>query len=100
MQATLENIESLVLAAASKAAADGEHEAFQFTASSDLFGGDSPLDSMDLVALVVDLEEQLREVFGREITLADEQAMSQQVNPFSKVESLTRYIHLLLTERS
>jgi acyl carrier protein len=99
MQATIENIESLVLAAASKAAADGQHEEALFTPSSDLFGGDSPLDSMDLVALVVDLEEQLREVFGKEITLADERAMSQEVNPFSKVESLTRYIHLLLNER-
>ena len=98
MQATIDNIESLVLAAAAKAAAEGQHEAAQFTPSSDLFGGDSPLDSMDLVALVVDLEEQLRDVFGKEITLADERAMSQEVNPFSKVESLTRYIHLLLTE--
>ncbi len=99
MQPTIENIESLVLAAASKAAAEGQHEAAQFSPSSDLYGGDSPLDSMDLVALVVDLEEQIRDVFGREITLADERAMSQDVNPFSKVESLTRYIHLLLTER-
>ena len=98
MQATIENIESLVLAAASKAATEGQHEAAQFTPLSDLFGGDSPLDSMDLVALVVDLEEQIRDVFGKEITLADERAMSQEVNPFSKVESLTRYIHLLLTE--
>ncbi len=98
MQATIENIETLVLAAASKAAAEGQHEAAQFTLSSDLFGGDSPLDSMDLVALVVDLEEQIRDVFGKEITLADERAMSQEINPFSKVESLTRYIHLLLTE--
>jgi len=99
MQATTQDIQRLVLAAASKAAADGVHETSQFTASSDLFGGDSPLDSMDLVALVVDLEEQLRELFGKEITLADERAMSQEVNPFSKVETLTRYIHLLLTER-
>lgn len=98
MQATIENIESLVLTAASKAA-DSAQETSPFTASSDLFGGDSPLDSMDLVALVVDLEEQLRELFGKEITLADERAMSQEVNPFSKVETLTRYIHLLLTER-
>jgi acyl carrier protein len=98
MQATIEDIESLVVAAASKAVADGEYEAPPFTASSDLFGGDSPLDSMDLVALVVDLEEQLRELFGKDITLADERAMSQEVNPFSKVESLTRYIHQLLTE--
>ena len=98
MQATIEDIERLVLASASKAAADGQHDAPAFTASSDLFGGDSPLDSMDLVALVVDLEEQLREQTGRDITLADERAMSQEVNPFSKVETLTRYIHLLLTE--
>jgi acyl carrier protein len=99
MQATIENVESMVLAAASKAAADGNYETPPFTASRDLFGGDSPLDSMDLVALVVDLEEQLRDQFGKDITLADERAMSQEVNPFSKVESLTRYIHLLLTER-
>ncbi len=98
MQATIESIQTLVLAAASKAATEGQHEEAQFTASSDLFGGDSPLDSMDLVALVVDLEEQIRDVFGKEITLADERAMSQEVNPFSKVESLTRYIHSLLTE--
>jgi len=99
MQATIENIETLVLAAASKAAAEGQYDDAKFTSSSDLFGGNSPLDSMDLVALVVDLEEQIRDAFGKEITLADERAMSQEVNPFSKVESLTRYIHLLLTER-
>ncbi len=99
MQATIKDIERLVLAAASKAAADGAHETSSFTASSDLFGGDSPLDSMDLVALVVDLEEQLHELFDKDITLADERAMSQEVNPFSKIETLTRYIHLLLTER-
>ena len=99
VQAAMQDIERFVLAAAAKAAADGVHETSTFTASSDLFGGDSPLDSMDLVALVVDLEEQPREQFGKDITLADERAMSQEVNPFSKIETLTRYIHLLLTER-
>lgn len=98
MQATIEEIERLVAAAASKAATDGSHETAEFNASSDLFGGDSPLDSMDLVALVVDLEEQLRELTGKDITLADERALSQEVNPFSRVETLTRYIHQLLTE--
>ena len=98
MQATIENIESLVLAAASKAATEGQHEAAHFTPSSDLFGGDSPLDSMDLVALVVDLEEQIRDAFGKEITLADERAMSQEHSPFRSVQSLADYAYTLLSE--
>jgi acyl carrier protein len=98
MLATKEDIQGLILAAAAKVWADGGHGTPPDSGSNDLFGGDSPLDSMDLVSLVVELEEQIHAKFGREITLADERAMSQATNPFRNVESLADYAYGLLAE--
>ena len=57
-------------------------ETFELTLDSKLFGGDSPLDSMALVNLLVDLEELIEDDFGISTTLADEKAMSRRTSPF------------------
>lgn len=56
-----------------------------------LFGPGSPLDSLGLVALLLDIEEDLL-ARGCHIVLSDERAMSQKRSPFRTVESLVEYI--------
>jgi acyl carrier protein len=57
-----------------------------------LFGGDSLLDSLGLVSLIVSIEEALEEQFNTSIVLADEKAMSRRTSPFSRVSYLVDYI--------
>jgi hypothetical protein len=60
-----------------------------------IFGPDSPLDSLGLVALLLDIEDGLRAI-GCNVVLSDERAMSQKRSPFRSVESLTGYIGQLV----
>lgn len=63
-----------------------------------LFGTDAVLDSLSLVSVIVDVEGAVSEQAGREISLTDDRAMSQEVSPFTDVNALTAYIQLLLSE--
>ena len=64
-----------------------------------LFWKDGILDSLELVKLISDLEENIYRKFGKQITLADEKTMSQRISPFRTVKSLVNYIDKLLTEQ-
>jgi len=57
-----------------------------------LFGGGSPLDSLGLVSLLIDIEEALQDR-GHNVTLSDARAMSQSRSPFRSVDALVAYIH-------
>jgi acyl carrier protein len=70
----------------------------RFEEDSDLFGGDSTLDSLMLVSFVVELEKKIENVYGVYLALADERAMSAPVNPFKTVSTLADYIQLRLSE--
>lgn len=61
-----------------------------------LFGKDGYLDSMALVALLMDIEDALQEN-DINVSLSDERAMSQVRSPFKDVPSLAGYIHSLLS---
>jgi acyl carrier protein len=65
-----------------------------------IFGKQSPLDSIQLVSLIVDIEEGVHDTLGVEVTLADRRAMSQKQSPFRDVASLCAYIETLLSESS
>jgi acyl carrier protein len=62
-----------------------------------LFGNGSSLDSLGLVALVIDIEEAFADR-GIALTLSDERAMSQHRNPFRTVSILTAHISARLAE--
>jgi len=62
----------------------------------EIFGEGGALDSLALVSLISDLEEEINDNFGKEVTLADEKAMSQRRSPFGSVESLTEYVEMLI----
>ena len=79
---------------------DIESEALENpTKETKLFGEDGALDSLALVSMITDLEEEIHDEFEKDITLADEKAMSQRNSPFNTVESLTDYIDILINEQ-
>lgn len=57
-----------------------------------LLGRGAALDSLGLVALVVEVEQRLEERYGVVVTLADERAMSQRHSPFRTVGTLTDHV--------
>ena len=65
-----------------------------------IFGPDSPLDSLGLVALLLDVEDALPDA-GCPAVLSDERAVSQKRSPFRNVATLVDYIgSLLQTEQA
>jgi acyl carrier protein len=66
-----------------------------------LFGDRADLDSMGLVTLIADLEDDLQKQLGRSVTLVDEKAMSRLTSPFRRVDYLADYlVELLNTPKS
>ena len=61
-----------------------------------LFGGDGMIDSMSLVALIVQIEELIDDLYDESLTLASEKAMSRRTSPFSRVQYLVDYIEELI----
>lgn len=57
-----------------------------------VFGAEGGIDSLSLVRLVVELEAQVNERFGKTVALADEAAMSSRRSPFRTVGSLVDFI--------
>jgi acyl carrier protein len=66
----------------------------QLGADAVLFGPGGALDSLGLVALLIDVEEGLA-AHGVEVLLADKAAMSQSRSPFRDVPSLVAFIALV-----
>lgn len=76
----------------------GPDEQLKIDLNTRLFGADAVLDSLSLVSVIVDVESAVSEQAGHEISLTDDRAMSQEISPFSDVNSLTAYIELLISE--
>jgi len=76
----------------------GLDEQIKVSLDTELFGGESSLDSLSLVSIVVDIESEIADLSGVEISLTDERAMNQSISPFNSVITLTDYILLLLSE--
>jgi acyl carrier protein len=85
-------IESIVLDALTNANRARE-AAHHLAVSPDaiIFGPGSPLDSLGLVALLMDIEDNLRDR-GVEVNLSDARAVSATRSPFRDVPSLVRFI--------
>ena len=64
-----------------------------------IFGDGSPLDSLGLVSLLIEIEDQLA-ARGWPVSLSDERAMSQKRSPFRDVPSLVAYIQSLSAAQS
>ena len=63
-----------------------------------LFGGDSMVDSLALVSVVIDVETAVSTQFDKMIALTDDRAMSRQPSPFDTVGNLIGYVVELVEE--
>lgn len=63
-----------------------------------LFGSESELDSLDLINLIVSIERDLSTQLNIEVTLADDEALSQEVSPFTSVRTLIDYIQKITSK--
>lgn len=64
-----------------------------------LFGGNGQLDSLGLVSLVVNIEEDIEQELGITLVLADERALSRRTSPFSRIGNLIDYIDELISSQ-
>ena len=69
----------------------------EVSANAPIFGSGSGLDSLGLVALLIEVEEALQDT-GHDVTLSDARAMSQTQSPFRDVPSLVAFIASLMAE--
>lgn len=94
-----EDIQAIILQALKNINEErGPDEQLKIDLNTRLFGADAVLDSLSLVSVIVDVESAVSEQAGHEISLTDDRAMSQEISPFSDVNSLTAYIELLMSE--
>lgn len=89
----------LIISCTNHALNEGEFtKNIAITPDSQLYGKAGVLDSLGLVRLIAELEEEIYEKTNKSITLADEKAMSQKSSPFRSVTSLSEYILNLLQQ--
>ena len=73
-------------------------EQLEVSPTAPIFGDPSPLDSLGLVALLIEIEERLADR-GMTITLANERALSRARSPFRDVPTLVTYLEELVAHR-
>jgi acyl carrier protein len=69
------------------------------TANTKIFGCDTVLDSFGLVSFLVDVEQHFNDLYDANIVVTDSKAMSQKHSPFRTIDTLSKYIIKLLSEK-
>jgi hypothetical protein len=96
---TRDDVQQIVLGAlATTNLARGAGQQVRVAPDAVVFGQGSPLDSLGLVGLLIDIEDVLGDR-GVHVALSDARAMSQTRSPFRDVPSLVAYISDLLEQR-
>lgn len=65
-----------------------------------LYGAEGPLDSLQLVELIVATEQRIEDELAVSLTLADERALARKSSPFRSVASLVEYVEERLASDS
>ena len=73
-------------------------EQLEVSPTAPIFGDASPLDSLGLVALLIEIEERLADR-GMIVTLANERALSRARSPFRDVPTLLAYLEELVAQQ-
>jgi acyl carrier protein len=94
----MNNTEIIVLSAVKELGLEQENEELQNPNSTTMLFGKN-LDSMGILFLVTELEEEIYDELGLQISLADEKAMSQKTSPFRSVKTLTKYVETLIEQQ-
>lgn len=76
-----------------------DHEKIPVSLDTELYSSNGHLDSMGLVAFLIDIEESIQDE-GFHVALSDDRAMSQKNSPFRNVQSLSDYIAELVKEQA
>lgn len=87
-----EQIEHLIYQAIDELNMTRESAPIEKSETTALYGQQSPLDSVDLVTLLIAIEELLEDDLNIEFTIANDKAMSLKNSPFKSVSSLTQYL--------
>jgi acyl carrier protein len=61
-----------------------------------LYGKSGKLESLDFVTLIMEVEEKVRDEFGIDVTIADEQLLSKEKSPFLTIGTLADYLQEFL----
>jgi acyl carrier protein len=77
---------------------DDEGAQLEKSPNTALFSSESGLDSLGLVGIIVEVEQLVDEKFDKQITIANEKALSSTRSPFRSVESLCDHILELLQQ--
>jgi acyl carrier protein len=64
-----------------------------------LLGRERGVDSLTFVNLVVAIEEQIQNTFGKSVVLVDEDSMALQEHPFRTVGTLATYVEKVLANQ-
>ena len=75
-----------------------DSEKLLFSNSTQLYGAESPLDSVDLVNLLLAIEERIEDELDVSFTIANEKALSMKNSPFRTVQTLCDYLKSELTQ--
>lgn len=85
-------LEYVLTALREQVEADGDHDASTLGESTPLIGEESPIDSLGLVNIIVDVEQRLLDEHGTVVTIVDDKAMSQRYSPFRTAGTLSDYV--------
>ena len=88
-----EKIFEIISAAIEELNEELEYEELEnVTIDTPIFGGETGIDSLSLVSLVVEVEGNVNDEFDANVTLADEKAMSSRNSPYRNVGSFVDFI--------
>ncbi len=93
----LQEIEQLVIRTVISSIDDETLDASLINPSTVLLGENAFIDSLTLVNVIVDIEEEISETAGAEISLTDDQAVFAEPSPYASISNLSNYILQLLT---
>jgi acyl carrier protein len=61
-------------------------------AKTQIFGEDSVIDSLDLIGIIIALEEKVKKLSGKDITVINEESIVSGETPFESIESLANLV--------
>jgi acyl carrier protein len=63
-----------------------------------LYGKAGKLESLDFVTFIMEVEEKIRDEFGVDVMVTDENLLSKESSPFSTIGTLAEYLDDYLKE--
>lgn len=88
----IDEIKSVIVTALNEILTERGLEAVSDKDGTQLFGEGSVIDSLDLVTIIVQIEEAIREKDGRSIEVVDENSVINIDSPFRTVDSLAKLV--------